>query len=128
MKKLLSVAMIATALAACERGGEVIVEPGEAPGAGAETRETVLGVDAVDSWIDSSFIGFAKPENATFLRIEENTSLLVSRGLVKFGFIEDTVFADDTLSSTLRFDSARVVFTLDSTRTELSSAGTTVQL
>ncbi len=128
MKRLWSVAAISIVLASCERGGEVIVAPGEAPGVAAETYETILTVDLVDNWIDSSFIGFAKPENATFLRIEEGTTLLASRGLVKFGFIEDTVFVDDTLSGTLRFDSARVIFTLDSTRTELATGGTTVQL
>jgi hypothetical protein len=115
-------------MTACERGGEIIVAPGEAPGVGAPTYEVVLFPGTVPNWVDSSFFGFAGPQNATFLQIENGTDQLVSRGLTRFGFLEDSAFIIDTVSAALRFDSARVVFTLDSTRTVLASTGTTLQI
>lgn len=130
MKSSLHAAALAALFltAACERGGEIIVAPGESPGVAAPTYEVVLVPGTVPSWIDSSFIGFAGPENATFLQVEDGTDQLVSRGLTRFDFIEDSAFIFDTVSVALGFDSARVVFTIDSTRTVLASTGTTLQL
>lgn len=131
MKKTLSVAGLVVSVvlaAACERGGQIIVDPGEAPGVGASTLESDLDPSVVESWTDTVFLGFAGPENATFLQVEEGTGVLASRGLIRFGFIEDSVFIVDTLSGTQRFDSARIVLTVDNSLTVLSSAGTTVQI
>lgn len=114
--------------AACEQGGVLGVDPEAAPGRSAPTLEALVGVEVVERWSDTVFSGFAGPANATFLQVEEGTGELVSRGLIRFGFIEDTVFAADTFSAAQRFDSARVVLTLDSTRTHLRSEGTTLQL
>jgi hypothetical protein len=125
----LSLSLLVTALAllACEREGTIIVDPGGPPGRGAPTRE-VLVTPAITDWIDSTFSGFAGPANATFLQLQEDANLLSSRGLIRFGFIEDSVFISDTLSGAQRFDSARIVLTIDTTRTLLASNGTTVRI
>ncbi len=124
---LVATVLAVVAFAACERGGEIITEPGQAPGVAAPTYEVVLNPTRVNAWIDSSFIGFTNPSNATFLRSEE-TDLLSSRGLVRFGFIGDSLLLGDTVIATIRFDSARVIFDVDSARTVLASGGTTLQL
>jgi hypothetical protein len=122
-------AILSLSIAACDREGLVEVLPGDSPGQAAPTLETVIDPTDVPAWIDTAFFGFAGPGNATFLAVEEGTPDLVSRGLIRFTSLEDTVFLPpDTLSGALRFDSARVVFNVDTARTVLASTGTTVQL
>ncbi|NIR46147.1 MAG: hypothetical protein GWN99_17100 [Gemmatimonadetes bacterium] len=105
---------------ACEREGTVIVEPGEAPGRAAATHSVAL-TPAMTAWIDSTFSGFTGPANATFLLLQEDTKTLTSRGLIRFEFIQDSVFVFDSLSGPLRFDSARIVLNIDTARTMLGS-------
>ncbi len=124
---MLALAMIVTAPAGCQRDLIVSVEPEDAPGQSAPTLETLLGPGEVDSWVDSVFGGFSGASNALFMWASEEPSL-ASHSLFRFGFIIDSLIVVDTLSGTLRFDSARVVVRIDTLRTELASGGTTIQL
>lgn len=125
---VLGVGLVALGLMACERDELLSVVPEEAPGQSAPTLESLLGPGDVPRWIDTVFSGFIGPSQAGFLQVEEGTGQLISRGLIRYENIQDSVFVADTVSGVLRFDSARVVFTLDTTRSVLASTGTTVQL
>jgi hypothetical protein len=91
--------------------------------------EVVVDPDQLEGWADTIFSGFSGPSSATFMRVEDGTGDLTGRGLVRFSFIEDSVFVvGGDLSGALRFDSARVILIVDTLRTELPEGGSTLQL
>ena len=112
---------------ACSRDEIVSIDPDEAPGNSPPTMEVVFGPADLTSWIDSVFSGFSGAFQAPFTRVETSSGLM-SRGLVRFTNIADTVFVVDTLSGVLSYDSARVVYSVDSTLSALPEGGAAVQL
>ncbi len=127
-RRATALAILATSLAACEREEILSVDPGDAPGTAAATLEALLGPSDINQWVDTVFPGFASARNSAFLLLEEGTPTLTSRGLMRFTNIQDSVFAFDTTSAALRFDSARVVVSVDTLRTRLATGGTTLRL
>ncbi len=119
---------LALGLAACAREEILSVDAEEAPGESAPTVEVLLGPADLLDWNDTVFAGFVGPSNASFLLVEEGSATLTSRGLLRFESIQDSVSIGGEVSTALRFDSARVVFGVDSLRTALSGGGTTLQL
>jgi hypothetical protein len=116
-------------LVACQREELVSVDPEEAPGISTPTLEVLLFPEDIASWIDTVFSGFSGASGATFMIAEEGSPNLTSRGLARFmAPIQDSVFAIDTVSAALRFDSLRFVLSVDTARTVLASAGTTLQV
>ncbi len=116
-------------VSACQREELVSVDPEEAPGVSTPTLEVLLGPDDLLGWIDTVFSGFSGPSGATFMIAEDGSPNLTSRGLARFmAPIQDSVFAIDTVSAALRFDSLRFVLSLDTARTALASTGTTLQV
>jgi len=124
----LVVTACAAAAVACERAELLSVDPGEGPGASATTVEVLLDPSQLEGWADTIFGGFTRAPAATFVRIEDGTGVLTSRTLTRFAFITDSVVVAGVASGALRFDSARVILSVDSLRTELPAGGTTLQL
>jgi hypothetical protein len=123
------IAAVAVLLSACQREELVSVDPDEAPGRATPTLELLLLPEDAHSWIDTVFTGFSSPSGATFIVAEDGSPDLTSRGLVRFRPpIQDSVFAIDTVSAALRFDSLRFILSVDTARTILASTGTTLQL
>ncbi len=119
----------AVLFAACQREELVSVDPEEAPGVSTPTLEVLLLPEDLAGWIDTVFSGFSGPSGATFMIAEDGSPNLTSRGLARFlAPIQDSVFAVDTVSAALRFDSLRFVLSVDTTRTTLASTGTTLQV
>lgn len=118
----------AAVLVGCERDELLSVDPGRGPGQSAATVEVLVDAGQLEGWVDTIFSGFSRPSSATFMRVEDGTNDLQSRGLIRFSFIEDTVSAAGELSGALRFDSAQVILRVDTLRTELPEAGSTLQL
>lgn len=122
------IALLAGA-SACEREELLSVDSKDAPGESAATVETVLDRGRLTAWSDTAFAGFSGPANASFILVEAGSSALSSRGLIRFDPpVQDSVFVADTISGTLRFDSLRLILGLDSARSQLASAGTTLQV
>jgi hypothetical protein len=116
-------------LAACQREELVSVDPDEAPGISTPTLEVLLAPEDLAGWIDTVFSGFSGPSGATFMIAEDGSPNLTSRGLARFmAPIQDSIFAIDTVSAALRFDSLRFVLSIDTARTALASTGTTLQV
>lgn len=115
-------------LAGCRTDEIVSVDSGDAPGNSAATLEVVLDRTDVSAWLDTVFSGFTAPVDGGFLRVEAGTSELESHGLIRFRDFPDSVLFLDTISVIQRFDSARLIFIVDHTRSSLASGGTTVQL
>jgi hypothetical protein len=116
-------------LSACQREELVSVDPEEAPGLSTPTLEALLLPEDMHRWVDTVFSGFSAPSGATFILGEAGSTELTSRGLVRFRApIQDSVFAFDTVSAALRFDSLRFELNVDTVRTILASTGTTLQL
>lgn len=106
----------------------ISIDPGDAPGRSATSVESILDRATVTSWLDTVFTGFTGPADAGFVRLEEGTGPLVSRGLVRFRNFPDSVLLFDTISAIQRFDSAFLVIGVDSQASALTGAGTRVQL
>ncbi len=119
----------AFSVVACQREELLSVDPGEAPGFASPTLEALLDPGSLESWIDTVHFGFGKPSRSTFMLGEDGSADLTSLGLFRFNApIQDTVFSQDTMSAAAGFDSLRVVLSVDTARTFLSSLGTTLQL
>ncbi len=127
-RRAAALAILSGSLAACERQEILSVDPVDAPGPSAATLEALLGPADLNQWVDTVFSGFASPQISPFLRVEERSAQLTSRGLIRFENIQTSVFGLDTVSSALRFDSARVVLTVDTLRTRLATGGSTLRL
>lgn len=119
---------IGLAALGCQSDKIVSVDPDDAPGRSARTVEVLLDRSDVLSWLDTVFVGFTGPSDAGFLRIEEATGELRSRALIRFRNFPDSAFFLDTVSPIQRFDSAVLVFTVDTQASVLGAAGTTLQL
>ncbi len=127
--RILAFAALAGSFLACERDELLDVDPEEAPGFAVPTFETLLSPEDVDQWIDSVFGGFSSAWTSTFMLAEDGSPDLTSRALLLFNApIQDSVFFIDTVSAALSFDSLRLIVGLDTARSRLSSAGTTLQL
>lgn len=119
----------AAALSACQREELVAVDPEQAPGISSPTLEVLLLPEDLTGWIDTVFSGFSRPSGAAFMLVEDGSPDLTSRGLARFlAPIQDSVALVDTISAALGFDSLRFVLNIDTARTALASAGTTLQL
>lgn len=116
------------ALVGCERDELLSVDPGHGPGGSAATVEVLVDANQLEGWADTIFSGFSSASAAAFLWVEDGTGDLVSRGLIRFAFIEDTVTVVGGKSGALRFDSARVILSVDTLRTQLAEGGSTLQL
>ncbi len=123
-----ALAILSVSLVACERQEILSVDPEDAPGTSAATLETLLSPSDIGQWVDTVFPGFAGPRNSAFLLIDGGSALLTSRGLFRFENVQDSVFGFDTTSAALRFDSARVVLSVDTLRTRLATGGTMLRL
>jgi hypothetical protein len=123
------IGLVAVTLAACEREELVSVDPKEAPGRSAATVETLLNAGLLAGWKDTVFFGFSNPAGASFMLAEAGSPRLSGRVLLRFNApVQDSVFRRDTVSAALGFDSLRLILALDTARSRLSSAGTTVQV
>ena len=116
-------------IAACSRDELLNVDSEQAPGFAPPTLEIILTPESVDQWIDSVFGGFADASTSSFMLVNDGSPSLSSRGLLAFNApIQDSIFFGDTLSAAIGFDSLRMIVTIDSLRSQLSSGGTTFQL
>jgi hypothetical protein len=106
----------------------VNVDPDAAPGRSSPTYEALLDASTLNAWIDTVYPGFASAATAGYIQIEDGTPDVTSRGLFRFDVIQDSVFVPGGSTGIVGFDSARVVFALDSARTVLAGGGTTAQL
>lgn len=127
-RRTAALAVLAWSLASCERREILSVDPEDAPGATAATLEALLGPTDLIQWIDTVFSGYASPRISPFLLVEEGSAQLTSRGLIRFDNIQDSVFGLGAASAALRFDSARLVLTVDTLRTRLATGGSTLRL
>ncbi len=123
--------------AACTRDEIVSVDPETAPGNAAPTVEVLFELSQFAGYTDTVFFGFTGPADACralqYIRIEEASPDLASRGLIRFiktgpAVFPDTIAFGDSVSAVARFDSVRVVLTVDSTRSSLAEMGSTLQL
>ncbi|UCC74791.1 MAG: hypothetical protein JSV86_09660 [Gemmatimonadota bacterium] len=118
----------ALVLAGCGRDELVNVDPEAAPGPTPTTYESILDASQLTGWIDTVFGGFLAPAALGYIQIEDGTPGVSFRGLVRFESIQDTARLLSGASPVLRYDSARVVISVDSAATRLAAAGTVLQL
>lgn len=133
-----SVLTLGWVVAACTRDEIVSVDPEQAPGTSASTVEALFELSQFAGYTDTVFFGFAGPADACraplqYIRIEGGSPDLTSRGLLRFirtgtAVFPDTIAFADTISAVARFDSVRVVLTVDSARSSLPEMGSTLQL
>lgn len=127
--RILAVAALACSFLACARDELLDVDPEEAPGFAVPTFETLLSPEDVDQWIDSVFGGFSSASASTFMLAVDGSLDLTSRAMLIFNApIQDSIFFIDTVSAALGFDSLRLIVSVDTARSAISPAGTTLQL
>lgn len=104
-------------LTGCTEDPITDVEPGDAPGATAPTREVVAEVATLPSFRDTSYSGFALPGNSGFAVVAE-TEDLRSRMLGRFSGVGDSIEVPFDTLAVERYLEASVLIRLDTLRSD----------
>lgn len=111
------------ALGGCTEDQLTGVDPDSAPGGQASgTVEIVLSAADLPAWTDTTYTGYALPSTSG-IRLVSNSADLVSRVLVRFSTLPDSVFFEDERIAVERFDNASLRLVIDTLASTIPEAG-----
>jgi len=122
-----AVAAGALLLGACTERPITGTDPSSAPGQGATTVEVTLPAGSITGWRDTTFTGFARPDDAIFDLVAHQDSFR-SRPLGRVGDIGDSLDLNGERWAVDSFNSARLEIVPDTLDLSIPSGGATLQV
>jgi hypothetical protein len=124
---LVLLALAAAASAGCTESPLEQVDPASAPGQSTPTTEIEIPVDALPSWRDTTYVGYAIPSTSSF-RVLADSAEFEARLLGRVLNLPDSIAVADTTRGIERFADSFFRLLVDTGDTAFAAAGVEVEV